>query len=106
MGSKLSCMEDCNGNKNINGGTIQDGPTRWQDIASNATPEKNVCIKTMITMNISSELLEIENKINELIAKNNPNEENTRELKRLIEFKELKTIEFNNCNVNPRQSYV
>ena len=97
MGSKLSCMGDCNGNSNIKRQN-QCGPTRWQDIAS-VTPEKNSVFRTK-DMEISLELLEIENQIDELIENNDTSEENTQELKRLIEFKELKTKELNNCNAN------
>lgn len=97
MGMKLSCcMGDCNGNKNVKQDN-QGSPTRWQDIVNTATPEKSSIFRTR-DMEISLELLEIENQIDALIANDNPNEENTKELKRLIEFKELKTKELNNCN--------
>ena len=97
MGDCMNCMGDCQGNKNVDR-EKRYGPTRWQD-ADDTSPEKSSVFRTK-DMEISLELLEIENQIDELVGKNNPTAENTRELKRLIEFKELKTKELNNSNAS------
>ena len=86
MGNSMTLMSNNN------------GPTKWEDVGdlTGTSPQKT---RTQ-SMEISLELMEIETQISRLITKNEKErtDEDLKELKRLIEYKEFKTKQLNNPN--------
>ena len=74
------------------------GPTKWEDAGdlSGTSPQKT----RTASMEISLELMEIESQISQLISKKEKDrtDDDLKELKRLIEYKEFKTMQLNNSN--------
>lgn len=97
MGSKISLPGDCRGKKKSRQ-IKQKGPTRWQDAGD--TSVSSTRQTRTLSMEITLELMEIENKISYIISidESKRTKEHLKELKRLIEYKELKTKELNNPN--------
>lgn len=96
MGSKISLPGDCRGKKNKNRSKDK-GPTRWQDVSDSATPRNKVRTRSM---EITLELMEIENQIEDIISidEKKRTEEDLKKLESLIEYKEFKSNELTNPN--------
>lgn len=73
-------------------------PTKWQNVGdlSGTMPEQT----RTSSMELSLELMEIESQISQLISKNEKErtEDDLKELKRLINYKELKSKQLNHPN--------
>ena len=97
MGNKISLPGDCRGKKKSKK-IKQRGPTRWQDAGD--TSVSSTRQTRTLSMEISLELMEIDNQIRNIISidKSKRTDEDLKELQRLIEYKELKTKELTNPN--------
>tara|TARA_A100001015_G_C14683131_1_gene591544 strand:- start:47 stop:364 length:318 start_codon:yes stop_codon:yes gene_type:complete len=104
MGNKISLPGDCRGKKKSKQ-IKQKGPTRWQDAGD--TSVSSTRQTRTLSMEITMELMDIESKISYIISidDNKRTKDHLKELKRLIEYKELKTKELNNPNATTEKQW-